>query len=966
MNSNSGLVLTFASKTQKEFETINVNLTPNNISSVFGDQPNTLKNQFSEIASIGKQSTLITNSSLSKDKISLDKLGLTNNKNATISLDSLAQSKPIQQSFEQFLKSKDVYSDVQNEVLYTSMNDIEAINSLWGQVASSANTFITSSLKFNTGSSNNLTGKLIIEISNETGKQQTIQANNPLLNNEDEVVVPKNGYVLIAYDFDGSKLSPDAYNNGEKWYLSYGFDGVKKTLLTNSQEQKLNTSTSSNIELFGPSNLINVTLNGISNKPNYFDSETQTIFNKYLDSLNKETIQSQIMQQDNAIWNFIKTSAKDVGDILTTLGNNPTLGQFLNSLSSPIIDVVSQLTNNPGFAKVLGGILSDQPVLTYLKNNSTEISNIIKQLTEYLKNSSILNKLIPNVSSSLNLLSTNGIQLQSNNFVLAANTSSSSNIGNDFLTVLKDYASSPHFKQLVTWLMEQAKNIPSSILAKQSLLQILGKDIQPILSDLLAETKTKDNGNAAWIFLDSINQMLTTIETSQNVKDIYDLKLFDILKKPEDTSAIIDFLKDGLKPFLQMVNPAAVANLTKVIDIMTKVFSLIPTLHLQAPELIFKSLAQIQVNNDSSSQTITWEQLFDKYISFTPKVNISSYNPKTHQITYTNELSFNFKDNVSINLTDIKKQLSDLTVGVVTKALGIDLNKKIPGIVSKLLPVSKIEAIKLADLLPDTFTISKGDGANFALVNNGGYLIPTVSNNHVTWYTNNNMILNTNFKSTSNNAISQILDNVKGVIKNLLGSFLGGIASATIVPGLKSPIESFVNNYTSGSFTFNGGWVNQSGINNNPEIKGFSNNVQDLNYKLLHKDNFDKKALNTILKESKYTKDISTQISGMNGSYIYLNDPDLNTAVLNNLFENSSLSWITNKDLPNYLKPVVSVQYTTDKSLSLFGQSVVNIPGQYVVQVKLPFKVLVSNNNGGTWYFTNNLQYTIPYTMPTK
>ena len=955
LSSTNAIQLTFASKTQKAFNIITIQVSPSQLSKLFGES-STISNDLNQVQSISKPNAIITNASLSADKIDLNNFGLLETKKQLVSVDSIQNSTNIAKAFEQYTKTANIQTILQNQVLYDALKVVNQINQQLNQTTSSSNTFIQNSLHFTSNNGNLvLGGKLTIQIANNTNSPKNISVDNALLNNASPYEINANGYVLVSYDFDGVTIVPKVVQNTSgEWVLSYGFNNVKETLLNNTDiDQEFNSTKPTNINSFMIPSSINVTIGGVASGPNYFDTNTQKTFDTYLSSLSTEKIKTELQTQDNALWKFIQAMGADVGDVFTLLGTNPTLGGFITGLSAPLTDVVTQLTNNQELGQLIGGLISNQPVLTYVKNNASTIKNIANWVVNYLKNNGIINKISPNINLAVTNIDSNLINL----------SSSSTNIGQDFMNVIKEYMKSPNFKKLATWLIDQLKNINNSIIAKESIIEILGKDIQPILKDIIAQTSDQ-SANPAWKFLYSINELLESIENSQQVQNIYNVKLFDILKNKVEGQAIIDFCNNGLKPFMQIVNVSGVTQLDKAINIMTKIFELVPKLNLQKPELIFQALANLSVNVNGKSTQITWKQLFDQYIEFVPVINVSSYNTKTHQVSYTNELSFKFKNDVTLNLANIKTQLDNLTVGNITDALGVDLNKVLPSAVSKFIPAEKLKSVKVAEILPNTMTVYENDGAKVGIISNNDFIQPTIVNNHVTWYTNNIMILDTSFKSTSDHLINDLMTNITNVATKLVNVLLQ-IPLKIALNNLKGSITTFVDGYTNSNYNFNVGWVNKIGLSDNPVIKNYNSNVQNLNYKLIQKNDINQKEIHDILVNSKYQSNIASQINDMQGIYIQSN-PELTSSILNQLFDSQTLEWINNDKVPAYMKPTISVQYTTDKTISLFNIKLADIKGSYVIQVKLPFKALVSTDNGKTWQLTDTYTYTIPYTMPNK
>lgn len=991
----------FANTTNKMFENISVNFTPKQLDPiVFGDNVFTSNNVADTFMNTKAVSCVLNNTQLTNDKILTAEFGLKGTQTLVTPQTALS-SNAVQQIMSKFVTT----TDINNQVTQDVVNSFAVrINSLFDQLNTNAkwtptNFFITNSLVVN-NSNNSLiaTGAINLEIFNNTSSTIKIPANNAIFLNADEISLTPGQYVAVSYDFNNSKLIPMLVAKTDSTSeLTYGFSQVHQTLVTyNSSAAKYESQQQTLTTLGLPtqtSNLLDVTLSGIANNPNYYNSVTQKAFNAYLGSLTSETIQSQLTTQNNAIWKFVQLMGGDLGTVLTSLGSNPTVGQFLTSLSKPVTDVATELTNDPAFGKLVGSLFGTETAMQFWTQNQTEITKIINQVLSIPAVKNVIDSIIKNLkggvsglggfatASSTPATSSGSADKQPETpSISSIPVSSTTPTSVDIMTDLKDlvvaYTKSSHFAKLVSWVLGVAGHPTDSILGKQSILEIIGKDLQPILQDVITETKATQSNNPVWKLLNSILTMLTTIENAQTQdvsKSIYDLHLFDILQNPTETNAIISFLQDGLEPFLKLVNPGAVAPLTQAISIMTTVFKGIQTLKLTNPSLIFSALANLQIaGTDGKSQTITWKELFEKYITCTPTVKVTNYNPQTHVISYSNVLKYSFNTTVTVNLAEIKTALGDLTVDQVAKAFGVDLAKLIPSAVNLAVNTTTLLNTKVADLLPNQISIQQGDGAECIMSDTDAILNPTVVNGQITWWTNNPIILKFNFAKSADAIYNSIFKNVETAIDGSL-RFPAQLAESAINKALASASESvmnFINSYADGTFQFIGGWVNKinSGLTNY-QLKGYNSNVEDDTYQVQQNSGTVNQAeLIKILTNPTYYKDLNTIDPSLTGRYLFNNDPALNQAIINQLINTKVTTWLTSDQTPANMKPTVLVQFIPNQSLNLkldvYGikfNKTFNVAGQFVVDLKFPTNVPVSTDGGKTYHMTNTISVTIPY-----
>lgn len=993
---NNQVEIILANPFARQFDIITINLTPSTIDpTIFGANTAKISSNLNDFSSAIVPNCVLNNTELESDKISTSNFAL-NGITGPVNQEDALSSSNVAAIMKTFSSVPNVSNWVKEEIMhyaFVQFSNLAGFANLGS--LSATNSFTSSSLKIiNQNGELVANGNLGFELFNNGTGAVHINANNPLLLNSEPITLAPGQYVAVGYTFSNSQLKPMFVNNSElnKVDLTYGFSNVTHHLITFDTSKNTYTDSTSTAPVTnlvgGLSNLLDVTLSNVSNTSNYYNPQTQKVFNNYLSSLTKETISSQLTVQDDNLWKFIQIAGKDVGQIFTVLGTNPTLGEFFNALSGPLTDMATELTGNKDFGQLIGDILSNKTVIQYWNDNKAEIFKIISTLSNNPMIKAALNSIMSKVNSKL----PSGVRMPS--FVAlnaepvlaeapatqpsAPSTPSQPvNLANSLKELITAYTKTADFKTLVNKVLAMVAHPTDSILNKQSLLEIIGEDLQPILQSLCDQTKDTQSQNPIWQLLNSILEMLNTIEKNQTDdqnNSIFNLRLFDILLNKAQTDAIINFCKNGLEPFLQKVNPTAVAPLQKALGLMTKIFNGTQVLHLANPSDIFAALSQIYI--DGQSSPITWEELFQKYISCTPTVDVKSYDPQNHTVTYNNILDFAFKNTASINFTQIKHALGNITVQTLCSAFGVDLNQildKLPSAVWWVADKSMLLNIKVANLLPDKFEIKAGDGAKCIMTEENVQLNPTVVNGQATWWTNAPMIIKFHFKNSADGFIQAVITNVENAVHPAISKLWWGMVVNLIDSAGKSAMK-FADGYLEGQFNFSVGWVNKINTGNlqNYKVYDYNRNVENSQYKIIESTSRDNAAITKILTDPKYYKDLSSIQTDLSGKYIFDDDPALNQAIIAQLVDTAQTTWLTDPNLASSMKPSVMVQFMPNNEFHLNLDIKIgfikipihknfNIPGKFIISLKLPTPVPVSADGGKTYKLTDTITYSLPY-----
>lgn len=936
--------------------------------------------------------------------------------NNLITSSSLSLSKPV----KDIIGTSDFASDVVSELSYTFKNALDEYFKKHNvTLALNDNFYALNTLKV----SKNLNGEFVIngklgfEFINKSDSNLVFEKDNTFLKNDSQITLSQNNKIGVCYTFDNAKIIPISYettvNNKPITKLEYKLSNVNLETINNNI-----SSTNKSIELTpftseGQSLFMDVTLNGVASDKmyNYYSLEPE--FNSYLSGLTKDKITSNIKAQDDDVYGFVKGIGSGLDSVLSTLAKDPTIRDFLISLAPSINYVVFNLTRNQEFANFISGMLTTKESIHDYLFGSNSSSIVYKKILEFLK-VTILSKYSDAITSFYKMLNPDEQAIVTNiwNFIntgvipegvspkvyvagtlatlaTLSNPSSTKPVVEQFLDVLN------------TFMKKDATNVSNKLLNDantKSFIDFLGVDIQYVLKEILDATQSeKDDNSLAWSFLNNVYTLLTTIEKDESITsgNILDIKLLDAIDKPEQNKLIVELLNTSVQPLLDILIPNS-ANIMK--KVMPFVVAIVNTLNNSKTSHdlllhLFMALSkpQVQINNKWTSTT--YNEIFNKYVTFTPTVEVKSYDQKTHKISYTNTLSFSFNNTIQFDLNEVKTDLNATTIGDLLKELNttLQLNLKegfnahdfidaflkkfqintsnfgdlidyIPWGNSKSTDKDLISPIKLSDLFPSNPQWVKGDNVVTRMSCQDSYLNPKVIFNKITWWTNTEVNSTINIKNTINSMINPGVDYLSQIFYSVdSGKLLKKLCKVTA----ESLVNAFFDNVT---YNFADKWLNQE-ILTNPTALNYVQNVENMNYSTIENtlSTDDLNKIRTILQNSKYQSTLAID-KDHNVVYYPTDNSELDNELLPIIFNKNKSSWMFDNSNPS-LRPTIVIKYVPEKKITvgvpgginqylhsfLSKTGVITIPGKYVVNVQFPTSVAISKDGGQTYTMKNSI-----------
>lgn len=960
----------------------------------------------SELQCVESESNLTT-----EEKESLKHLGEPGTDNL-ITPDSFALSPVINSLMTKFAKDPKFGPAICNEILYTFKNRLNWWEGKWG-IDLKALSFPSTFVALNSLESSNTNGNLVINgrlgfeilnnsISANPDAPITINRNNQLLRNNNIIRVNSGEKFGVCYDFENSKVVPyldieDGTNGNKIAKLGYQIEGVKVTTIGNGKVYKAQII--NDFRPFLDETIINIPLPGIatSSVSTYYSMQPQ--FASYLSSLSQDSLQKQIIAQDNAIHSFVNQMASGLDSILGTLATDPTIGDFLKSLGNPVNSILYNLTRNKPFADFVSGIFTtNEPIYTYLfgtdkDGNPNATAAEFKKIVDYIRDllsknpyyenilKNIFGSIIPsNPTPSNYSITPNQFLTLSTIALVASSDETSKPMGEQFVDVLKGFASSKDF--LTTYVAKLYKDVTT-----ESFIQFLGGDIQYLLEAIINATKdtygpvNTGNGaqtvsrNNAWTFLDGIDVLLKAIEKDQNIdnENILNIKLFDVIDTPEQQQEVIKFVNNYLQAFLDIVAPASGATLKKVMPFVSQLVNAFDALNLNHLPTLFEVLSKPEVEINGQWTPVTFSDVFTKYITFTPTVTVSSYDQTSHKITYTNSLDFKFNKTIQLDVKPIKAVLGDATIGTIlqqlntilklnlkgsftthqfidaiTKKFNINLPDFIMSIASTYVPwggtdgkdkgdTDYISKLKLSELLPDTVNFVQGEGIKTTLSAENAYLNPTVVFNKITWWINTEMNLDINLPNSALSLINPMAERIGKLFTDYNNTWSSRPIGSALSSSVISTAKGIVDNFVDRTYNFITGWVNQE-ITSNPDANNYVNNVENLNYSVIQTPttSLNNSEIYKILGTQSYQK---TYTSSKGGTITYYptNQDALNNALLPLIINETQTKWITDSSVPANLKPTIVIQYRPDLNVNV----TINVLGSHNIPISIPGQYVI-------------------------
>ncbi|GAA5414459.1 hypothetical protein [Ureaplasma ceti] len=991
------------------------------ISSDLQGNPNVYKN----LNSASSPTVIMTNKNLTQ--FNLNQLGLKGT-NAVITADSVDQSPVIKEVLQALAKIPHADQAIANEITYNFNEKLQewlTAEHLSMSSLNADNFYVVNTLTVTTNSDGLLevNGKIGFEYYNETNTPLEVPANSVLLNNPTALSVCHGGVVGICYSFDHSALNPTiTYDNSQTIrgsnnvkvgtpMLSYNLTSANITHITGTVNRYAQTIAQSGVNnattkaqdvnpFTTDIKTIKVTLPGVLNDGTATFFNNKPNFDKYLSGLTKETIQSQMLKQDDKIWNFVILMSESVQSIFSEIGKNPTITEFLHSLQFPVATVVGQLTQNQEYGNLAGSIFGNTPVLTWFNQNKPELMSIFNRFKVIVTDNPELNKEFMNKIKSLLGDKFNTVQQHMQGLTAAAMYTlamkpqaelDKANLGQEFMEILQQFAKTPGLKVAEARLMNDIKT--------KSLVDIFGTDLQWALELILSSTKSTESNNPAYKFLVSVDNMIKSIEKLQGVSNVGDGRLFDIIDNKDELDIVKNFIEKDIPSFLGLISPQVEqAFNTYTLPYIDLAFDAFFELHLNNIPLIFQALSSPVVDG----KVVTIPYVLKNCVKFTPTVTVQSYDQQTHKLTYSNVMNFEFTKNVTINIQPIYNTIKNDTVGqimvILNKVLKLGLqgnNFGSEAFIDALLRQKGVDpssgAIKqVLDALP----IHPGDGWNRDLLwnltlgqilqNTKAELVagesistsllgqnmtvnPIVKFDRMSWWVNSNMQLHFNMIPTAMAFVQPIANNLGNWLndyKNGLSGWSHFESKIVILPALITNIYSIpptiVNMFCKNTYNFVAGWVNRI---NTPgyetPIYNYYKDVENINYKVY---------ANKIDSNTSTGKQIINILNGLSrqtsieGQYIPADNVTLDNQLLPLIINESQTPWIRNAS--DYYKPEIVVQYNRTNELPIVLKlgalgnipvTKINIPGGYTVQVKFPMSVPVTYDGGQTWQMQNTI-----------
>ncbi|GAA5414453.1 hypothetical protein [Ureaplasma ceti] len=994
------------------------------VSSLLSNSTNDLSNMQVATAPVA----LITNKTLTNANV--NELGLKGTK-GLVDKKTAEQSPMLANIFKQFLGSISIDHSIKNELSYNFYQKF--IQLVYATGINSANlnpnnTFMVNNLTFakNSEGQTTVSGKIGFEYFNQGNTTLTITPNAPLLNNSDYINVNPGQVFGACYEFNNSVLAPKIYfddsqiiggtqtntnPNGQPLgnaMLGYDLTNVNVYSISGTPNNKATTNaendvTNTEVEkattilpFAKNTKLIKVELPDVLNQNanDYYTEQPE--FNKYLQSLSKEVITNQLNTQDDKIWNFVNIMANNVQIIFNDLGNDVTLDQFFHDLQIPVATSVAQFTHSELLGQLAGGIFSKEPVMTYIKNNEQNFMTVFKQFKTMIINNpeyyeQLMNKINSLIGDKLNPIKQK-LGLMGASFVQLAVTQANKptaptkeNLGNEFVNIIKSFAKGPELKKLAQQLYNEIQT--------ESLGEILGTQLQPLLGQILQAAKSQYSNTTAYQFLDAVNNLIAGLEKMQGVTDLKDFRVLDIFKNQNQANAVVNFLKTSVVALLGAISPEKQkAFETKTLPLIEIAVNAMFELHMNDLPLLFKTLAHPIIDGQPS----TIVEFFKQCVKFTKTVSVTAYDAQTHKVSFTNKMQFDIIKTATFNLQPIYDLIQNDTLGQImviankvlklgltgdnfgTKAFIQAVMKKynLPSAISMALgylPVSspndEVWTLTLGRILKGAeFGLYQGESVQEEQLAENVVVNPTVKFNKFTWWVNANMQLRLQLLQTGQKFFLPMANNLANFFDvwknqqyaNEWWPYIGWTLNNNIVQILHTTPEQMLNTYANTTYNFATGWVNQINTPGQTEnVYNYVPKVQNADYKVIAYKITDNKSPNY--------NEIQTILRGFNkssalyGQYIPTDSSVIDEKLLPLIINEQSTPWLQNA-IEAY-KPTLLIQYNPTREVDinidvsgLFNKSIpISIPGGYVVQVKFPMEVPVSYDNGQTYTMTNTI-----------
>lgn len=252
-----------------------------------------------------------------------------------------------------------------------------------------SNIFATNNLIIN--NNQNISGNLGLEIRNTSNVAK--QINLPITNKM--ITVPANNAITIIINFNNSNLFPyltikDQISNTA--YLSIGFDNLSiKTYLTDlnskyikNQSQFLSLNSldhSSRIQtqvqnIFPYSYSLNTVVSNVGYGNNFLDG-LDKISQSYA-TLNEEVLKETKLNNINNQYQTFLNIIKGIQGIFLKISNNPTIVNFLQSISGEMYDIVNAITGDSNISYIISDLFSNKTTSEYLYSNIQRIISLIQ------------------------------------------------------------------------------------------------------------------------------------------------------------------------------------------------------------------------------------------------------------------------------------------------------------------------------------------------------------------------------------------------------------------------------------------------------------------------------------------------------------------------------------------------------------------------------------------------------------